>query len=93
MSSTVGHNLMHDHPFAEQRFQQANDNLSKLIPVLKEGDISAFIQIVESEALSLHAMMMTVDALFYFNETQYTWKSLTVFGISEKKREAPFVLP
>lgn len=59
VSSTIGHNLMHDHPFAEQRFQQANDNLSKLIPVLKEGAISEFIKIVESEALSLHAMMMT----------------------------------
>ncbi len=59
VSSTVGHNLMFDHPFAEQRFQQANDNLSKLIPVLEEGNISEFIKIVESEALSLHAMMMT----------------------------------
>ena len=59
VSSTVGHNLMHEHPFAEQRFKQAKDNLSKLIPVLKEGDISEFIKLVESEALSLHAMMMT----------------------------------
>ena len=59
VSSTVGHNLMHEHPFAEQRFKQANDNLSKLIPVLKEGSVSEFINIVESEALSLHAMMMT----------------------------------
>ncbi|MBV1924310.1 MAG: diphosphomevalonate decarboxylase [Flavobacteriaceae bacterium] len=59
VSSTVGHNLMLDHPFAEQRFTQANDNLSKLIPVLEQGDVSEFIKIVESEALSLHAMMMT----------------------------------
>ena len=28
VSSTVGHDLMHDHPYAEQRFIQANDNLS-----------------------------------------------------------------
>ncbi|WP_443632243.1 diphosphomevalonate decarboxylase [Candidatus Marifrigoribacter sp. Uisw_064] len=59
VSSTVGHNLMKDHPFAEQRFQQANENLSKLIPVLEQGNVSEFIKIVESEALSLHAMMMT----------------------------------
>lgn len=59
VSSTVGHDLMHDHPFAEQRFQQAESNLSKLIPILKNGDISEFIKIVESEALSLHAMMLT----------------------------------
>lgn len=59
VSSTLGHNLMNDHPFAEQRFGQAKDNLSKLIPILKNGDIAEFIKIVESEALSLHAMMLT----------------------------------
>ncbi len=59
VSSTVGHNLMHGHPFAQERFKQANDNLTKLIKVLKTGDLDAFISIVESEALTLHAMMMT----------------------------------
>ncbi len=59
VSSTVGHDLMQNHPFAEQRFQQANFNISKLIPILKSGNLSEFIKIVESEALSLHAMMMT----------------------------------
>ena len=59
VSSTLGHNLMINHPFAEQRFIQAKDNLSKFIPVLKNGNFSEFIKIVESEALSLHAMMMT----------------------------------
>ncbi|MBL0013875.1 MAG: diphosphomevalonate decarboxylase [Flavobacterium sp.] len=59
VSSTVGHDLMHNHPFAEQRFQQAHENLSKLKTVLETGDLDAFVQIVESEALTLHAMMMT----------------------------------
>lgn len=59
VSSTVGHNLMHGHPFAEERFNQAHDNLSKLIYIFKEGDLISFIKIVESEALTLHAMMMT----------------------------------
>lgn len=59
VSSTIGHNLMHNHPFAQQRFKQANDNLNKLIPVLETGDLKAFIALIESEALTLHAMMMT----------------------------------
>ncbi len=59
VSSTVGHDLMHNHPFAAERFKQANENLSKLIPILKNGDLSEFIKIVENEALSLHAMMLT----------------------------------
>lgn len=64
VSSTVGHDLMHNHPFAEQRFEQAHQNLSKLKKVLENGDLKQFIQIVESEALTLHAMMMT--SLPYF---------------------------
>ncbi|MCF6306475.1 MAG: diphosphomevalonate decarboxylase [Flavobacteriaceae bacterium] len=59
VSSSVGHNLMHNHPFSEERFQQANENLSKLITIFESGNLSEFIKIVESEALSLHAMMMT----------------------------------
>lgn len=59
VSSTVGHDLMHHHPYAERRFQQAHDNLSQLKTVLETGDLDTFVQIVESEALTLHAMMMT----------------------------------
>lgn len=59
VSSTLGHNLMHEHPFATRRFEQAHDNMTKLISILKTGDLDAFIKIVESEALTLHSMMMT----------------------------------
>ncbi|WP_435623606.1 diphosphomevalonate/mevalonate 3,5-bisphosphate decarboxylase family protein [Flagellimonas sp.] len=59
VSSTVGHNLMHNHPYAEKRFEQAHTNLDKLKPILAEGNLEAFMEVVESEALTLHAMMMT----------------------------------
>lgn len=59
VSSTIGHNLMHGHPFAQERFKQANKNLSDMISILKDGDLDTFIALVESEALTLHAMMMT----------------------------------
>lgn len=64
VSSTVGHNLMFGHPFATQRFAQANNNLTKLKAVLSSGDLKTFVQIVESEALTLHAMMMTSNPYF-----------------------------
>ncbi|MCA6422174.1 MAG: diphosphomevalonate decarboxylase [Flavobacterium sp.] len=64
VSSTIGHDLMHNHPFAEQRFAQAHDNLAKIKIILETGNLDEFIQIVESEALTLHAMMMT--SLPYF---------------------------
>ncbi|MHC5308653.1 diphosphomevalonate decarboxylase [Myroides sp. LJL116] len=59
VSSTVGHELMHEHPFAQRRFEQAHENLSKLKDILIQGDLPAFMALVESEALTLHAMMMT----------------------------------
>jgi diphosphomevalonate decarboxylase len=59
VSSTIGHDLMHNHPFAERRFAQAHENLDKLIGIFESGNIAEFIKIVESEALTLHAMMMT----------------------------------
>lgn len=59
VSSTLGHDLMHNHPFAERRFAQAHENLDKLIEIFKDGNLDDFIKIVESEALTLHAMMMT----------------------------------
>ena len=59
VSSTVGHDLMHNHPFASQRFDQAHHNLSTIKTVLETGNLTEFVKIVESEALTLHAMMMT----------------------------------
>ncbi len=64
VSSTVGHNLMHEHPFATKRFEQANNNIEKISEVLQNGNLKAFIEIVESEALTLHAMMMTSSPYF-----------------------------
>jgi diphosphomevalonate decarboxylase len=59
VSSTVGHDLMYAHPHAERRFAQAHDNLNQLITIFESGNLEQFIQVVESEALTLHAMMMT----------------------------------
>lgn len=59
VSSTVGHNLMYNHPYAQNRFEQAHQNLEKMKDILKSGDLKAFNGLVESEALTLHAMMMT----------------------------------
>ncbi|UYW01303.1 diphosphomevalonate decarboxylase [Flavobacterium agricola] len=59
VSSTLGHDLMHNHPFAAQRFEQAHVNLTQLKNILETGNLTEFIALVESEALTLHAMMLT----------------------------------
>lgn len=64
VSSTVGHGLMNGHPYASKRFEQASDNLSKMKEILSSGDLDAFGNLVESEALTLHAMMMTSNPYF-----------------------------
>jgi diphosphomevalonate decarboxylase len=61
VSSTAGHELMNDHPYAGARFQQARQNMAELLDVLANGDFNRFIQIVENEALSLHGLMMSSD--------------------------------
>lgn len=64
VSSTIGHKLMYNHPFAENRFKQANENLVKMSNILQNGDIKSFVNLVESEALTLHAMMLTSNPYF-----------------------------
>ncbi len=59
VSSSAGHSLMNGHPYANSRFEQANERVLRLIKVLATGDYEEFIKIAESEALTLHAMMMT----------------------------------
>jgi diphosphomevalonate decarboxylase len=59
VSSTAGHELMHTNIFAETRYKQANTNTVKIIEALKNEDMDAFGLIVEEEALTLHALMMT----------------------------------
>jgi diphosphomevalonate decarboxylase len=45
-------------------YKQANENLSKLSEILQNGNTKDFINLVESEALTLHAMMLTSNPYF-----------------------------
>ncbi len=64
VSSTLGHKMMNENPYADVRFKQANENLAKLMTAMKNGDLDTFMQIVELEALTLHALMMTSNPSF-----------------------------
>ena len=59
VSSTAGHDLMNEHPYAASRYLIAQSNLAQLCDVMqKDNSFDAFTEIVESEALQLHALMM-----------------------------------
>ena len=55
---------MHNHAYAASRFDQAVENLAHLVPILEEGNLDEFVSLVESEALTLHAMMLTSKPYF-----------------------------
>ena len=59
VSSRAGHALMEKNPFSNVRFQQAENHLITLVEILKCGDLPKFGEIVEKEAMTLHALMMT----------------------------------
>lgn len=64
VSSTVGHSLLDNHPFAAARYHQAHQNLDFILKTMKDGDLDSFISIVESEALTLHSLMMSSQPYF-----------------------------
>lgn len=68
VSSRAGHALMNNHPFREVRFSNARKNLHDLLMALREGDFEAFTNIVESEALELHGLMMNSNPSFILME-------------------------
>lgn len=59
ISSTAGHELMNNNPYQKVRYKQACQNLEQLMDLMRIGNTKGFSEIVEYEALSLHAMMMT----------------------------------
>lgn len=58
VSSTAGHELMNQHPFAQVRYAQAQQNIERLLAAMRGGDLEVFGEIVEEEALTLHGLMM-----------------------------------
>jgi diphosphomevalonate decarboxylase len=59
VSSRMGHGLMDNNPYAAPRYQQAKERMTAVVAALRTGDVYAFGQILEDEAMTLHALMMT----------------------------------
>lgn len=59
VSSSQGHKLMNGHFFAQNRIQQASANFARLMDALVSDNWSVIAEVIENEALSLHAMMLS----------------------------------
>lgn len=64
VSSRAGHALMQNHPMATQRYKNAETRMKSLLTALAKGDWELFCATVETEALELHALMMTSNPSF-----------------------------
>lgn len=59
VSSRAGHGLMEGNPYASARYAQATQRTDEMLSVLKHGNVERFGELLESEALTLHALMMS----------------------------------
>lgn len=59
VSSRAGHSLMEGNPYATARYAQATRRTDEMLTVLRQGNVERFGEILESEALTLHALMMS----------------------------------
>lgn len=58
VSSSAGHQLMDNNPYGEARYVRANKHIIETQTHLEDGNIEALGEIIENEALELHALMM-----------------------------------
>jgi diphosphomevalonate decarboxylase len=61
LSSSKGHDLLNQHPFASARFEQARVHVKMMMEALRKGDWKQFISITELEALTLHGLIMSSE--------------------------------
>ena len=59
VSSRAGHGLMDANPYATARYQQARKRTEEMVEILRRGDVESFGEMLESEALTLHGLMMS----------------------------------
>ena len=84
VSSTKGHQLMDDHEYREIRIANAKSRYQKLIDAMKGIDFKGWGEIIEQEALELHALMMTSKESYMLMEPQTISVINTVRQFREK---------
>lgn len=84
VSSSAGHALMDQHFFKEGRLLQADHHLNQLLPSLQAGDLEKFMQICETEAMTLHGLMMSSHPYYLLLEAD----SLRILHAIRQLRQA-----
>lgn len=58
---SIDHEIMHNHSYSTIRFEQAKQHSIQMLDIIRNQDYFAFCQLVEEEALTLHALMMSAS--------------------------------
>ena len=67
VSTTEGHKLAASSPFFPVRLERINEKINLIKKYMKEKNFQAFGELVEAEALELHAIMLTsIPSLIYW---------------------------
>jgi diphosphomevalonate decarboxylase len=61
LPSSQGHRSMYGHPFFSGRIGQANQNLEDVLQALSSNDFERLSLLAETEALTLHALIMSAS--------------------------------
>jgi diphosphomevalonate decarboxylase len=93
VSSSAGHGSMKNHPYANARYRQAGENLLKLMAAMENGNENEFIEVIENEALSLHALMMSSNPGFtLFNKNSWEIINRVINFRTQNNRMLTFTL-
>ena len=81
ISSSEGHSRFEEHPYKQGRIHQAVQAIQRLKTSLEQANWPLFEQVVEQEALSLHALMMSAEPgyLLMQPETLKVWQMVSAF--------------
>jgi len=68
ISSTEGHKLARSSPFFDTRIKGMEKKVAEIKKAMRKKDFSSFGEIIEAEAINMHAVMMTsVPPLYYWS--------------------------
>lgn len=93
ISSTKGHKLASENPFLKARLALVKKNLIKIKKAFKDKNFSLLGEVIESEALSLHSVMLTSQpALIYWQPATLAIMHRAIDLREEKKIESYFTI-
>ena len=85
ISSSRGHQLMQEHLFKDVRLQQARQNFQQAYEFIAKDDFAGLGQVIEDEALMLHALMMTSNPNYILLQPNSLAIINKVRGLREKE--------